>query len=56
MSTLVDQPVHIAWDLRNVCKHSGAVLPLVAAPEGRGADGLMLWLDGMMMMMMNQCT
>jgi hypothetical protein len=29
-----------AWDLRNRCKHSGAVLPLVAAPEGRGADGV----------------
>jgi hypothetical protein len=29
-----------AWDVRNSCKHSGAVLPLVAAPEGRGADGV----------------
>jgi hypothetical protein len=29
-----------AWDLRNRCKHSGAKLPLVAAPEGRGADGV----------------
>jgi hypothetical protein len=26
--------------LRNRCKHSGAVLPLAAAPEGRGADGV----------------
>lgn len=29
-----------AWDVRNSCKHNGAVLPLVAAPEGRGADGV----------------
>jgi hypothetical protein len=29
-----------AWDVRNSCKHSGAVLPLSAAPVGRGADGV----------------
>jgi hypothetical protein len=26
-------------DVRNNCKHNGAVLPLSAAPVGRGADG-----------------
>jgi hypothetical protein len=26
-----------AWDVRNSCKHNGAVLPLFAAPVGRGA-------------------
>jgi hypothetical protein len=29
-----------AWDVRNSCKHTGAVLPLSAAPVGRGADGV----------------
>jgi hypothetical protein len=29
-----------AWDVRNHCKHNGAVLPLPSAPEGRGADGV----------------
>jgi hypothetical protein len=29
-----------AWDVRNGCKHKGAVLPLPSAPEGRGADGV----------------
>jgi hypothetical protein len=29
-----------AWDVRNSCKHNGAVLPLPSAPEGRGADGV----------------
>jgi hypothetical protein len=46
-----------AWDVRNTCKHSGAVLPVVAAPVATGGAGpmaLMLWLDGMMMMMMVQ--
>jgi hypothetical protein len=37
-----------AWDVRNTCKHSGAVLPLPSAPVGRGVDGI----DAMMMMMM----
>jgi hypothetical protein len=30
-----------AWDVRNSCKHNGAVLsrgPLSSAPRGRGAD------------------
>jgi hypothetical protein len=27
-------------DVRNICKHNGAVLPLSSAPEGRGADGV----------------
>jgi hypothetical protein len=33
------------WDVRISCKHSGAVLHVVAAPEGRGADGVdsMAW-------------
>jgi hypothetical protein len=30
----------LAWDVRNSCKHNGAVLPLSAAPVGRGADGV----------------
>jgi hypothetical protein len=29
-----------AWDVRNSCKHNGAVLPPLSAPEGRGADGV----------------
>jgi hypothetical protein len=29
-----------AWDVRNNCKHNGAVLPLSSAPGGRGADGV----------------
>jgi hypothetical protein len=29
-----------AWDVRNSCKHNGAVLPIPSAPEGRGADGI----------------
>jgi hypothetical protein len=29
-----------AWDVRNSCKHNGTVLPLSAAPVGRGADGV----------------
>jgi hypothetical protein len=29
-----------AWDVRNTCKHSGAVLPLPSAPVGRGVDGI----------------
>jgi hypothetical protein len=29
-----------AWDVRNSCKHNGAVLPLSAAPVGREADGV----------------
>jgi hypothetical protein len=29
-----------AWDVRNSCKHNGAVLPLSAAPVGRGVDGV----------------
>jgi hypothetical protein len=29
-----------ALDVRNSCKHNGAVLPLSAAPVGRGADGV----------------
>jgi hypothetical protein len=29
-----------AWDVRNSCKHNGAVLPLPSAPEGRWADGI----------------
>jgi hypothetical protein len=28
-----------SWDVRNACKHSGAVLPPLSAPVGRGADG-----------------
>jgi hypothetical protein len=34
-----------AWDVRNSCKHNGAVLPLPSALEGRGPMALMLWLD-----------
>jgi hypothetical protein len=29
-----------AWDVRNSCKHNGAVLLLSSAPVGRGADGV----------------
>jgi hypothetical protein len=29
-----------AWDVRNSCKHNGAVLTLSATPVGRGADGV----------------
>jgi hypothetical protein len=29
-----------AWDVRNSCEHSGAVLPVVAAPEGQRGDGV----------------
>jgi hypothetical protein len=29
-----------AWEVRNSCKHNGAVLPLSSAPVGRGADGV----------------
>jgi hypothetical protein len=41
-----------AWDVRNSCKHNGAVLPLPSAPEGRVADGVdaMARLGNMMMM------
>jgi hypothetical protein len=31
-----------AWDVRNTCKHFGAVLPFPSAPVGSMA--LMLWL------------
>jgi hypothetical protein len=34
-----------AWDVRNSCKHNGAVLLPPSAPLGRGADGVMLWLE-----------
>ena len=29
-----------AWCVRNTCKHDGVVLLPVAAPLGRGADGV----------------
>jgi hypothetical protein len=29
-----------AWDVRNTCKHSGAVLPFPSARVGRGVDGI----------------
>jgi hypothetical protein len=29
-----------AWDVRNTCKHYGAVLLFPAAPVGRGVDGV----------------
>jgi hypothetical protein len=29
-----------AWDVRNTCKHSGAVPPFPSAPVGRGVDGI----------------
>jgi hypothetical protein len=29
-----------AWDVRNTCKHSGAVLPFPSAPVGRGVGGI----------------
>jgi hypothetical protein len=34
-----------AWDVRNSCKHNGAVLPLSSAPGGAGPMALMLCLD-----------
>jgi hypothetical protein len=33
-------PLMPARDVRNTCKHSGAVLPLPSAPVGRGVDGI----------------
>jgi hypothetical protein len=43
-----------AWDVRNICKHNGVVLPLFAAPVGRGADGVDAMVSfGNLMMMMN---
>jgi hypothetical protein len=33
------------WDVRNSCKHNGAVLRLSSAPGGAGPMALMLWLD-----------
>jgi hypothetical protein len=36
--SIADYLVH-AWNHRNACKHSGAVLPPPSAPVGRGADG-----------------
>jgi hypothetical protein len=44
-----------AWDVRNSCKHNGAVLPLSAALVGRGADGVdaMAEFGNLMMMMMS---
>jgi hypothetical protein len=35
-----------AWDVRNNCKHNGAVLPLSSALRGAGPMALMLWLNG----------
>jgi hypothetical protein len=29
-----------AWNVRNTCKHSGAVLPFPSAPVGRGVNGI----------------
>jgi hypothetical protein len=29
-----------AWDVRNTCKHSRAMLPLPSALVGRGVDGI----------------
>jgi hypothetical protein len=29
-----------SMDVRNTCKHSGAVLPFPSAPVGRGVDGI----------------
>jgi hypothetical protein len=46
-----------AWDVRNSCKHNGAVLPFSAAPVGRGADGVDAMAEFgnlMMAMMMNE--
>ena len=39
-SRLIADFVLQAWDHRNACKHTGAVLPPPTAPEGRGADGV----------------
>jgi hypothetical protein len=36
--SIADYLVH-AWNHRNACKHSGAVLPPPSAPVGRRADG-----------------
>jgi hypothetical protein len=38
--TLIARYLVQAWDVRNTCKHSGAVLPLPSAPVGRGVDGI----------------
>jgi hypothetical protein len=40
--------------VRNSCKHNAAVLPLSAAPVGRGADGVdaVAQFGDLMMMMM----
>jgi hypothetical protein len=32
--------VSVAWGVRNTCKHNGVVFLPVAAPLGRGADGV----------------
>jgi hypothetical protein len=40
MCVIVSAYLVQAWDVRNSCKHNGAVLPLSAAPVGRGADGV----------------
>jgi hypothetical protein len=40
MSHAVTAVLVQAWDVRNNCKLNGAVLPLSAAPVGRGADGV----------------
>jgi hypothetical protein len=40
LARLATQYLVQAWDVRNSCKHNGAVLPLPSAPEGRGADGV----------------
>jgi hypothetical protein len=37
-TSIADYLVH-AWNHRNACKHSGAVLPPPSAPVGRWADG-----------------
>jgi hypothetical protein len=39
-NTMLLTDSHPAWDVRNSCKHNGAVLPVSAAPVGRGADGV----------------
>jgi hypothetical protein len=31
-----------AWVVHNTCKHSGAALPLLSAPMGRGSIALMM--------------
>jgi hypothetical protein len=33
------EPALHAWDMRNSCKHNGAMLPLSSAPLGRGGGG-----------------